>query len=159
MESVELDGVWWRAGTLGEQVPGKVTFAPGGPPRLKLTGTFKTPSVHPVMGKAIARGAIAAALGVATAGIGALIPLLDVGKDVEIRAHDRRRVVLVRDLLAEDVDRRQLPFAVEAAHGLACVLELRPRDVALRELVDDRPRDRRQEAHDRAVEDHDPRIL
>ena len=27
---------------MGEQVPGKVTFAPGGPPRLKLTGTFKT---------------------------------------------------------------------------------------------------------------------
>jgi len=50
---------------------------------IEITGTFKTPAVRPVMGKAIARGAIAAALGVATAGIGALIPLLDVGKDQE----------------------------------------------------------------------------
>lgn len=50
---------------------------------IDITGTFKTPAVHPVMGKAIARGAIAAALGVATAGLGALIPLLDIGKDKE----------------------------------------------------------------------------
>jgi len=50
---------------------------------IDITGTFKTPAVHPVMGKAIARGAIAAALGVATAGLGALIPLLDPGKEHE----------------------------------------------------------------------------
>ena len=48
---------------------------------IDITGSFKTPAVHPVMGNVIARGGIAAVLGVVTAGIGALIPLLDLGKD------------------------------------------------------------------------------
>ena len=48
---------------------------------IDVTGSFKKPSVHPAAGNAITRGVIAAALGVATAGIGALIPLLDFGKD------------------------------------------------------------------------------
>lgn len=48
---------------------------------IDVTGTFRKPSVHPAAGNAIARGVIAAALGVVTAGIGTLIPLLDFGKD------------------------------------------------------------------------------
>ncbi|MEO7727529.1 MAG: AsmA family protein [Burkholderiales bacterium] len=48
---------------------------------IAITGSFKTPVVRPELGKAIARGGLAVVLGVATAGIGALIPLLDFGKD------------------------------------------------------------------------------
>ena len=48
---------------------------------IDVTGSFKKPSVHPAAGSVIARGAAAAALGVVTAGIGTLIPLLDFGKD------------------------------------------------------------------------------
>ena len=78
---------------------------------------------------------------------------LDVGKNVLIRAHDRGRFVLVLDLLAEDVDRRHLPLRVQLPDGLAGVLQLRPGDVPLRELLHDRARNRRKQAHDRAVED------
>ncbi|HXM81417.1 MAG TPA: AsmA family protein [Burkholderiales bacterium] len=46
-----------------------------------VTGPFKNPSVHPDMGKVVARGGLAAGLGALTAGIGALIPLLEFGKD------------------------------------------------------------------------------
>jgi AsmA family protein len=46
-----------------------------------VTGPFKKPSVHPDMGKVVARGGLAAGLGALTAGIGALIPLLEFGKD------------------------------------------------------------------------------
>ena len=45
-----------------------------------VTGTFKKPSVRPDMRKVAARGGIAAGLGVITGGIGALIPLLELGK-------------------------------------------------------------------------------
>ena len=48
---------------------------------IDVTGSFKNPSVHPAAGNVIARGALAAALGIVTAGIGTLIPLLDFGKD------------------------------------------------------------------------------
>ena len=48
---------------------------------IDITGSFKKPSVHPALGNVIARGGAAAVLGVVTAGIGALIPLLDFGKD------------------------------------------------------------------------------
>ncbi|MDI6745589.1 MAG: AsmA family protein [Rhodocyclaceae bacterium] len=48
---------------------------------IAVNGTFKTPLVRPEAGGALARGGLAVALGVATAGIGALIPLLDFGKD------------------------------------------------------------------------------
>lgn len=46
-----------------------------------ISGTFKTPVLRPEMGGVIARGGLAVALGAATAGIGALIPLLDFGTD------------------------------------------------------------------------------
>lgn len=48
---------------------------------IAITGSFKTPLVRPEMGGVIARGGLAVALGVMTSGIGALIPLLDFGKD------------------------------------------------------------------------------
>ena len=48
---------------------------------IAITGSFKNPSVRPEMGGAIARGGLAVALGAVTAGIGALIPLLEFGKD------------------------------------------------------------------------------
>ena len=79
--------------------------------------------------------------------------MLDVGEDVLVGAHDRGGVGLARDLLAEDVDRRHLPLAVQPANGLPRVLQLGAGDVALREPRDDRLWDRRQETDDRAVED------
>lgn len=45
-----------------------------------VIGTFKNPSVRPDMRKVVARGGIAAGLGVITGGIGALIPLLELGE-------------------------------------------------------------------------------
>jgi AsmA family protein len=48
---------------------------------IAVTGTFQSPSLKPEMGGVFARGGLAVALGVATGGLGALIPLLDFGKD------------------------------------------------------------------------------
>ena len=45
-----------------------------------ITGTFDAPVTKPELGGVIARGGVAVALGAVTAGIGALIPLLDFGK-------------------------------------------------------------------------------
>lgn len=45
-----------------------------------VTGSFKKPKVKPDMGKVMARGGLAAGLGAVTAGIGALLPLLEFGK-------------------------------------------------------------------------------
>lgn len=50
---------------------------------IAVTGTFNSPVARPELGGVIARGGIAVALGAATAGIGALIPLLDFGKQKE----------------------------------------------------------------------------
>jgi uncharacterized protein involved in outer membrane biogenesis len=47
---------------------------------IAITGTFKAPVVRPEMGGVIARGGLAVALGAVTAGIGALIPLLEFGQ-------------------------------------------------------------------------------
>ena len=79
--------------------------------------------------------------------------MLDVGEDVLIGAHDCRRLVLVCDLLAEYVDRRELPLRVDVPHGLARVFQFWPCDVALGELLHERPWDGRKHANDRAVED------
>jgi hypothetical protein len=46
-----------------------------------VSGTFNKPSVRPDMSKVVARGGIAVALGVLTAGIAAMIPLLEFSKD------------------------------------------------------------------------------
>lgn len=48
---------------------------------IAVTGPFKNPSVHPEMGKVVARGGLAVVLGALTAGIGALLPLLEFGKN------------------------------------------------------------------------------
>jgi uncharacterized protein involved in outer membrane biogenesis len=45
-----------------------------------VTGTLKHPVVRPEMGQVVTRGALAALLGAATAGLGTLIPLLEFGK-------------------------------------------------------------------------------
>ena len=47
---------------------------------INIGGTLKNPVVSPDYGMAIARGGLAAAIGSVTAGIGALIPLLELGK-------------------------------------------------------------------------------
>jgi AsmA family protein len=47
---------------------------------IAVTGSFESPVLKPEMGAAAVRGGLAVALGVATAGAGALIPLLDFGK-------------------------------------------------------------------------------
>ena len=67
---------------------------------------------------------------------------------VVVLAGDRARLVRARDLLAEDVDRRQLPFRVQLANDAQRVVEGRSRDVARREPLHDGSRDRRQEADD-----------
>ena len=48
---------------------------------IAITGTFSAPVARPELGGALVRGGAAVVLGVATAGIGALLPLLDFGKD------------------------------------------------------------------------------
>jgi uncharacterized protein involved in outer membrane biogenesis len=50
---------------------------------IAISGTFTHPLVRPELGGAVARGGLAVVLGAVTAGIGALIPLLDFGKDKE----------------------------------------------------------------------------
>lgn len=45
-----------------------------------ISGTLSTPKVSPEIGSILARGGLAAATGIATSGVGALIPLLDFGK-------------------------------------------------------------------------------
>jgi AsmA family protein len=47
---------------------------------IAVTGTFMHPVLKPEMGGAAVRGGLALALGAATAGLGALIPLVDFGK-------------------------------------------------------------------------------
>ena len=51
-----------------------------------LTGTLKKPAVRPEMGNVAARGALAIALGAVTAGLGALLPLLEFGTRNEASA-------------------------------------------------------------------------
>ena len=53
-----------------------------------IRGTFKNPHVAPDLPRALGRGAAAVALGVATGGLGALIPLIDLGgaKDADCAA-------------------------------------------------------------------------
>ena len=45
-----------------------------------ITGSLKKPAVRPEMGNVVARGGLAVVLGVITAGLGALLPLLEFGK-------------------------------------------------------------------------------
>ena len=84
--------------------------------------------------------------------------VLDLGEDVPIRLRDRPRLVLARDLLAEDVDRRHLLVGVEPLDDHDGVGEGRPRDVARREDAHDRLRHRGKQTDDGSVEQrHGPR--
>lgn len=47
---------------------------------IAVTGSFEHPVLKPELGAAVVRGGLALALGAATAGVGALIPLVDFGK-------------------------------------------------------------------------------
>ncbi len=48
---------------------------------IAVTGSFESPSLKPEMQGVFTRGGLAVALGAATGGLGALLPLLDFGKD------------------------------------------------------------------------------
>ena len=52
-----------------------------------IAGTFDSPVARPELGGVITRGGLAVAIGVATAGIGALIPLLDFGNKNDSNCH------------------------------------------------------------------------
>ena len=66
---------------------------------------------------------------------------------------DRARLARVRDLLAQDVDRRHLPLGVEAPDDPERVVELLTGDVALGDPSHDRFRDGRQQPDEGAVEE------
>jgi uncharacterized protein involved in outer membrane biogenesis len=53
-----------------------------------IGGTFDAPVARPELGGVITRGGLAVAIGAATAGIGALIPLLDFGKKNDSNCHE-----------------------------------------------------------------------
>lgn len=55
---------------------------------INITGTFKNPAIHPEMGTVISRGGLAVAAGIATGGIGALIPLLEFGDEKQSNCHE-----------------------------------------------------------------------
>jgi uncharacterized protein involved in outer membrane biogenesis len=50
---------------------------------IAISGSFTSPVARPELGGVITRGGLAVALGAVTAGIGALIPLLDFGKNTD----------------------------------------------------------------------------
>ena len=54
---------------------------------IDIDGTLKHPAFHPQLGTVITRGGLAAAIGSVTAGIGALIPLIETGKKEETNCH------------------------------------------------------------------------
>jgi AsmA family protein len=67
---------------------------------IAVTGSFMHPVLKPEMGAAAVRGGLAVALGVATAGLGALVPLVDFG-----RAGDSNCAALVGQARAEGAPR------------------------------------------------------
>ena len=79
--------------------------------------------------------------------------LLDRLEDVVVGAHDLERLLPASDLLAEDVDRRHLALLVQALHDATRVRDVGARDVALRDLADDRPGNGGKDPDDGAIED------
>ena len=80
------------------------------------------------------------------------VAAVDLGEHLLVGVRDHVRLRLVRDLLAQHVDRRELAALVQRLDGRRRVGELRPGDVARRDVTDDRPRHRRKQANDRAIE-------
>ena len=78
---------------------------------IDIGGTFKQPALHPQLGSAIARGGLAVALGAATAGVGALLPLLEFGKNeesscVELKKEAKKDVGVRQSDLVEQKKKR-----------------------------------------------------
>ena len=78
---------------------------------------------------------------------------LDRIEDAVVLVDEGARLLGLVDVLAEDVDRGHLPRRVQLGHDTARVLERRPGDVAVRDLADDRLRNRRQQPDDGAIDD------
>ena len=94
------------------------------------------------------------------ADVGVQSLLVDRAEDVLVGVGDVPRLLGRRDLLAEDVDRRQLAGGVQLLDDAAGVLDLFAGDVALRDPAHDRLGDGRQSADDGAIQQgHVRRIL
>ncbi len=77
---------------------------------------------------------------------------VDPCEDVEVLAGDRARLVGAGHLLAEDVDRRELPAAVQLAHHAHGIVEGRAGDVSGGEPLDDRSWHSRQQPDERTIQ-------
>ena len=80
------------------------------------------------------------------------MPAVNLAEHFLVRAGDHVRLRLVGDLLAEDVDRRELALLVQRADGCRSIGQVVARDVAGRDPAHDRTWHRRQEADDRVIE-------
>jgi hypothetical protein len=78
--------------------------------------------------------------------------LVDPREHLVVLPGERACLVGARDLLAEHVDGRELPFRVQPLHDPDRVVDARPRDVARREPLHDGLRYSRQQPDDRAVD-------
>ena len=78
---------------------------------------------------------------------------LDRIQDAVVLVDEGARLLGLVDVLPEDVDRGHLPRRVQLGHDTARVLERRPGDVTVRDLADDRLRNRRQQPDDGAIDD------
>ena len=78
--------------------------------------------------------------------------LLDPLEDTVVGPPDLGRLRCGEDLLPQDVDRRHLPFGVQALHDAHGVVERGPGDVRRREAPDERARHGGEDPRDRAVE-------
>ncbi len=69
---------------------------------IAITGSFKHPTIRPELGPVVARGAVAIALGAVTAGVGALLPLIDPG-----RKHESPCNALMQDAKQQSADTKR----------------------------------------------------
>jgi hypothetical protein len=70
-----------------------------------------------------------------------------------VGAGDPAGLVRIRDLLAEDVEGRELALGIQLVHHQQRVIQLFAGDVALRDPPHDRLRHRRQQANDGGVDE------
>ena len=85
--------------------------------------------------------------------------MLDRLEDVVVGADDLERLLRAPDLLSENVDRRRLAFLVQALDDAARIREVGARDVALRDLADDRPGDGGKNPDDGAIEESQDALI